>query len=67
MGQTLEECRWRARFGVTVLACKLADGSINASPSADTPLTAGLRMIVLGTREQLRNLPELAQGKLEAF
>ena len=67
VGQTLEQCRWRARFGVTVLACKLADGGINASPTADTPLTAGLRMIVLGTREQLRNLPELAQGKLKAF
>ncbi len=67
VGQTLEQCRWRARFGVTVLACKLADGAINASPSADTQLTAGLKMIVLGTREQLRNLPELALGKLEAF
>lgn len=67
VGQTLEQCRWRARFGVTVLACKLADGGIDASPSADTRLTAGLRMFVLGTREQLRNLPEMAQGKLEAF
>ena len=67
VGQTLEQCRWRARFGVTVLACKLADGGIDASPTADTELTAGLRMIVLGTREQLQSLPELAQGKLEAF
>ena len=67
VGQTLEQCRWRARFGVTVLACKLADGGINSSPSADTQLTADLRMIVLGTREQLQSLPELARGKLEAF
>lgn len=67
VGQTLEQCRWRARFGVTVLACKLADGGINASPTADTNLTAGLRMIVLGTRERLRSLPGLARGKLEAF
>ena len=67
VGQTLEQCRWRARFGVTVLACKQVDGGINTSPSADTQLTAGLRMFVLGTREQLRSLPELAQGKLETL
>ena len=66
VGQTLEQCRWRARFGVTVLACKLADGRINTSPQADTVLTAGMEMIVLGTREQLQNLTELTQESLEA-
>lgn len=67
VGQTLEQCRWRARFGVTVLACRPAHERINPSPNADTELTAGLKMIVLGTREQLRSLPELAQGKLETL
>jgi voltage-gated potassium channel len=66
VGQTLEQSRWRARFGVTVLACKLADGRINTSPQADTVLTAAMKMIVLGTREQLRGLTELPQGSLEA-
>ncbi len=64
VGQTLEQSRWRARFGVTVLACKSTDGRTNTSPQANTLLTADMKMIVLGTREQLRDLTKLAQGSL---
>ncbi len=59
-GQSLGETRLRNELGVTVLAIELPGSRVVAHPEADTPLPVGARLIVLGTREQLRNLERMA-------
>ena len=41
--------------GITVLACAIG-GRINLRPSANTLIEPGMRLIVLGTRDQLQEL-----------
>ena len=59
-GLTLGEARLRNELGVTVLAVDLPGEKVVAHPEANTPLPVGARLIVLGTREQLRSLEERA-------
>lgn len=53
----------RARLGITLLACRSADGQMRATQSPVTPLAAGAQLIALGTREQLKGLIEVASGR----
>lgn len=62
VGQTLGEAHLRSRFGITVLAYRQHDTTINTSPSADTVLRAHAKLIVLGNRYQLQALAALASG-----
>jgi voltage-gated potassium channel len=55
-GQTLGAAGLRAKFGVTVLACRQPGGELQTSLSADTVLQANALLIVLGTPEQLQAL-----------
>jgi voltage-gated potassium channel len=60
VGQSLQEAGLRSKFGVTVLACHMPGKYLDTSPSADTMLRAGAQLIVLGTREQLQQLSQVA-------
>ncbi|MBI5649749.1 MAG: NAD-binding protein [Chloroflexi bacterium] len=62
VGQTLAQAQLQNRFGITVLACRDANGNWNASPGAETVLGADAEIIALGTREQLQELMKLARG-----
>jgi voltage-gated potassium channel len=60
IGKTLSEAGLRSKFGVTVLACHMPGKYLDTSPSADTMLRGEARLIVLGTREQLQQLSQVA-------
>jgi voltage-gated potassium channel len=51
----LAEAELGPRWGITVLACA-AQGRLNLRPGADTVIEPGIRLIVLGTRDQLQEL-----------
>jgi len=61
-GQTLAQAQVRSALGVTVLACKLPGANLVTSPDPGTSLQSGTRLFVLGTREQLHRLDQLASG-----
>lgn len=61
VGLTLHEARERHQFGVTVLACKLADRQWNTRPTGETVVQPGSQLIVLGTPEQLQQLSALTR------
>jgi voltage-gated potassium channel len=53
--KTLAEAELGSRWGIMVLACT-SQGRMNLQPSADTLIEPGMRLIVLGTRDQLQGL-----------
>jgi voltage-gated potassium channel len=53
--KTLAEAELGPRWGITVLACATG-GRINLRPGAATLIEPGMRLIVLGTRDQLQEL-----------
>ena len=55
VNKSLVEVEFGPRWGITVLACTIG-GNINMRPSANTLIEAGMRLIVLGTRDQLQEL-----------
>lgn len=55
VNKSLAEVEFGPRWGITVLAC-VSGGRMNLRPTAATLIEPGMRLIVLGTREQL---PEL--------
>jgi voltage-gated potassium channel len=61
-GKTLERLDVRRATGATVLMVLRGDGSL-ASPSGETVLTAGDRVLALGTAEQLRELEALVSDR----
>lgn len=62
-GQTVVDVDLRRKTGVTLVAMvKTASGS-TVTPDENTTLEAGDDLIVLGTREQLDNLAQLADGR----
>ena len=65
VGQSITGAELRSRLGITVLACKLPDGSINTRPGPDTILKRDATIIVLGTREPLTAVKRLARGDVE--
>lgn len=56
VGRTLGEGRLRDETGTLVLAVHNTEGGIRANPPADTVLSAGDRLVVLGTEAQLAAL-----------
>ena len=47
-GKSLLELNIRAKFNITVIACKNADGSVNISPDPALPLSADCSLFVIG-------------------
>ncbi|NJM07978.1 potassium channel protein, partial [Candidatus Gracilibacteria bacterium] len=60
-GSTLVEAQLRSRFGVTVLAGSQPGSPLSANLEAETKLQPGVRLIVLGTREQIQALASAAR------
>jgi voltage-gated potassium channel len=70
VGQTLIEAELASTLGVSVLACHMRNGQLIMRPDSATVLESGAKLVVLGTREQLRELmrlsgSDLATGVLE--
>jgi voltage-gated potassium channel len=62
VGKTLAEAQLPGKLGITVVACKLPNGQLNIKIGPDTVLQENVRLIALGTPEQLQALIRLAQG-----
>ncbi|NJL93287.1 MAG: potassium channel protein [Anaerolineae bacterium] len=60
--RTLGEVNLRQRAGALILGLYRVDGEVLTSPSADTLLEPGTRMIVLGTRDELNVTEALARN-----
>ena len=60
IGQTVVESDLRRRTGVTLMIIHRAEGQSALMPSDSTRLEAADRLIVLGTREQLSQLEQIA-------
>jgi voltage-gated potassium channel len=63
IGQTLAEAQLRNRFNVTILGCRLPDGTLSVRPTAETVLDAGKELIALGTHPELQAFARLASGE----
>jgi voltage-gated potassium channel len=61
-GLALAEARAKTGLDVTVLAFRKPGSSMNTRPGPDTVLEAGLQILVLGTRDQLKEFIRLAGG-----
>ncbi len=59
-GKTISEARIREITGAQVVAILNTDGTVDANPSAASVLTAGERLVVLGTVDQVAVLAEKA-------
>ncbi len=55
VGRTLKELNVRAKFGLTILACK-NENDVHVSPSPDYMLAAEDYLVVLGSNEDLSSL-----------
>jgi len=60
--KTLAEMDVRKKMGVTVLACRHTDGKIEAHPGPETMIEPDGILLVLGTRDQLRDMKRFAKG-----
>ncbi len=63
VGQTLAQAQLRNRFNVTIVGCRLPDGSLSVRPTAETVLDAGKELIALGTHAELQAFARLASGE----
>ncbi len=61
-GKTLAESELGTRLGVSVLACRLPNCGLNLRPGADMMLEPHTKLVVLGTRDQLQKLLQLASS-----
>lgn len=57
-GRTIGEMHVRTRTGAIILAIQRRDGSLVTSPNGGTSTLAGDELVVLGTRQQLRQLEQ---------
>ena len=62
VGKTLGEAQLRSRIGVTVIALREPGAPLVTAPGPNVELVAGARLIVLGTRDQVRAFCALASG-----
>ena len=53
-GKTIRDARLHDDYGIFVLAVRQGDGRIEAKPTAETLLSAGDRVVLLGTSAQFR-------------
>lgn len=63
VGQTLAQAQLRNRFNVTIVGCRMPDGTLSVRPTADTVLEAGKELIALGTHAELQAFARLASGE----
>ena len=61
-GKTLAEMSLRNNMGITVLACRHTDGKFETHPGPETLIEPDGILLVLGTREQLREMKLFAKG-----
>lgn len=61
-GKTLLEMNVRSTMGITVLACRHTDGRFETHPGPETMIEPDGILLVLGTRDQLRDMKRYAQG-----
>jgi len=61
-GKTIAESNIRSEQGVTVLACRHIDGKFDTHPGPETVIEPNGLLLVLGTREQLRELMKYAKA-----
>lgn len=59
-GRTLSDMNIRNNMGITVLACRHTDGKFETHPGPETLIEPDSIMLVLGTREQLRDMKRFA-------
>lgn len=57
-GKSLIELNVRAKYNITVIACRDAKGNINLSPAPDAPLEANGALIVIGPDANIEKLAE---------
>jgi len=61
-GKTLAEMDIRNNMGITVLACRHTDGKFQSHPGPETLIEPDGILLVLGTRDQLRDMKRFARG-----
>jgi len=61
-GKTLSEMNIRSEQGVTVLAIRSEDGQFDTHPGPNTLITANCLLLVLGMRDELRDMMKVARG-----
>ncbi len=57
-GKSLRELNVRAKYNITVIACRDANGALNLSPAPDAPLEANGALVVIGRDEQIEELAQ---------
>ena len=60
IGQTLSTAHLRGRFGITVIAVRQPGTGYNTAPNANTSISAGIDLIVMGTREHVQAFARIA-------
>jgi len=61
-GKTISETNFRTEMGVAILACRSPQGVFNMHPGPQTLIEPNGLLLVLGTREQLREMIKFAKG-----
>jgi voltage-gated potassium channel len=62
VGKTLKESQLRQDYGIIIVAIKKVGGRMIFNPPSDARIEGGDILIVLGHRQQLDQLEQLAQG-----
>ena len=65
VSKSIRELQIGRQFGVIVLAIRKGDGEMVFNPPADTPISAGDYLIVMGQPEKLRTLEALLADAIE--
>src|ERR1017187_7871984 len=65
VSKSIRELQIGRQFGVIVLAIRKGDGEMVFNPPADTPISAGDYLIVMGQPEKLRTLEALLADTIE--
>jgi len=61
-GKTISETKFRTELGVAILACRDHEGVFDMHPGPGTLIEPNGLLLVLGTREQLRETMQYAKG-----
>jgi len=61
-GKTISETKFRTELGVAILACRNHEGVFDMHPGPGTLIEPNGLLLVLGTREQLRETMQYAKG-----
>jgi voltage-gated potassium channel len=62
VGRTIQQLQLRREVGIVVLAIRGNDGAMLFNPPAETPISAGGFLIVIGRQEDLQALENLASA-----